>query len=171
MTTGIYLLTFAPDAYYIGQSVDIENRWKQHYDKLCKGTAARPMQIAFNKFGIPKAKILLECHKDHLDMMEGMFITSNQGPGMLNTSIPKGYTDKEIKIACASNEDLKMSTVQILARLRTYGYNIDALENEVNSLRNEGIVLSEELEKIKEKLYKTAEETFKNNKVYEKRKY
>ena len=26
-------------------------------------------------------------------------------------------------------------------------------------------------EKIKEKLYKTAEETFKNNKVYEKRKY
>ena len=46
MTSGIYLLNFKDQAFYIGQSQDIETRWKQHRDKFLKGKAAEKMQNA-----------------------------------------------------------------------------------------------------------------------------
>lgn len=76
MTSGIYKLTFSSGAYYIGKSVDIDTRWKQHADKLQKGTAAAKMQAEFNRCGLPSGEIIAECHKDHLDVMEA-FIISN----------------------------------------------------------------------------------------------
>ena len=149
MTTGIYLIVFPSERYYIGQSVDIENRWKQHFDKFSKGTAAKLMQTEFNRYGFPKTSIILECHKDHLDMMEGMFITSNLGPKILNTTIPGEYSKHEIKIATADADQLKLSTVEILHKLRVAHSNVTTLEEEVEALRDEGIVIPDELEDIR----------------------
>ena len=90
MTSGIYQLNFDNQAFYIGQSVDMETRWKQHSDKLRKGTAAAKMQDAYRQLGMPFAEILIKCHKDHLDTMENYFIHMRKAmPNCLNTSAPK----------------------------------------------------------------------------------
>lgn len=132
MTTGIYQLTFSSGRRYIGQSVDIEARWKQHADKMRKGTAAKPMQAEFNAHGFPSSDILMVCHKDHLDMMESMFINSNcikHKHLMLNTSIPKDYTNAEIYTIEKNEEYLKYSIVQLIHQVSTAKANITNLEN------------------------------------------
>ena len=98
MASGIYQLEFATGERYIGKSVDIKARWKQHADKLQKGTAAKPMQDAFEKSGhdLPIGNILLECHPDLLDAYEGMCI--NLYTPELNTSIPGRRTDEDYDI-------------------------------------------------------------------------
>lgn len=89
MTSGIYQLNFNDQAFYVGQSINIETRWKQHFDKFRKGTAAKKMQDAYNTYGLPDVSILLECHKDYLDMMENFYIATNQSYiGSLNTTAP-----------------------------------------------------------------------------------
>lgn len=74
MTSGVYKLTFASGKQYIGKSVDIETRWKQHADKFRKGTAAKLMQEEFNTYGFPDAEIVYRCHEDHLDIVEETMI-------------------------------------------------------------------------------------------------
>lgn len=89
MTSGIYQLNFDNQAYYVGQSQDMETRWKQHADKFLKGKAAAKMQDAYNQLGMPSARILIECHKDHLDNMENYYISlQKQYVNCLNTSAP-----------------------------------------------------------------------------------
>lgn len=78
MTSGIYKLTFSDGTTYIGKSVDIERRWKEHADKFAKRTAAKAMQYAYDTCGMPSTSILLECHEDHIDLMEGWFISTNR---------------------------------------------------------------------------------------------
>lgn len=90
MTTGIYQLNFNDQAFYIGQSLDIEQRWKQHSDKFRKGTAAQKMQYAYDQLGMPKFYYVLECHKDYLDIMEGYYISVQKTyPNCLNSTAPK----------------------------------------------------------------------------------
>lgn len=75
MTSGVYQLTFASGDTYIGKSINIEERWKQHMNKFYKGTAAKPMQAAFNRCGDPTGQILVECHEDHIDVVEACLIS------------------------------------------------------------------------------------------------
>ena len=89
MASGIYRLNFNNEYFYVGQSVDIDQRWRQHMDKFYKGTAAEKMQLAFNAFGDPNGEVLINCHKDYLDIMETYYIhAQKQFPGCLNTSVP-----------------------------------------------------------------------------------
>ena len=74
MTCGIYRLTFSSGNTYIGKSIDIENRWKQHYDKFRKGTAAKAMQHEYNNYGVPNTEIIYTCHEDHIDIVEESLI-------------------------------------------------------------------------------------------------
>ena len=78
MTSGVYELKFANGDRYIGKSIDIENRWKQHMDKFRKGTAARAMQNAFNTWGPPEGDILCRCHSDHIDILEACYIARHR---------------------------------------------------------------------------------------------
>ena len=87
MTSGVYQLTFPGGATYIGKSINIEERWKQHTNKMYKGTAAKNMQAAFNTYGAPMGRILRECHEDHIDVVESCFISRNQPT--LNSDRPK----------------------------------------------------------------------------------
>ena len=98
MASGIYQLEFVTGERYIGKSVDIKARWKQHADKLQKGTAAKPMQDAYQRsdFDLPLGQVLLECHGDLLDEYEGMYI--NLYTPELNTNIPARRTNEDYDI-------------------------------------------------------------------------
>lgn len=94
MTCGIYKLDFN-DYYYIGKSVNIEDRFKQHITRFNNGTAAKLLQKAFNEYGAPSYKILRQCHPDHLEVLEAVYIEAyNNSLYCLNSTIPD-ISDRE----------------------------------------------------------------------------
>ena len=71
MTCGIYILRFnTTNKVYIGQSGNIELRFKQHINKLNNGLASKTLQEAYQKYGKPTFDILLECSIEELDIEE-----------------------------------------------------------------------------------------------------
>ena len=153
MTTGIYKLTFKSGKFYIGQSVNMEVRWGQHADKFRKGTAAKHMQQEYNVSGFPSSSILIVCHKDHLDMMESMYINSSRISNrskLLNTSIPKDYTNAEIYTISNNEEYLKYSIVQLIYSISSCKANITNMQEELDTLYAEGIVLPPDTKKLVE---------------------
>lgn len=71
MTCGIYRLIFAStDSTYIGQSVHIEKRYKEHLNNLKSNRASSKLQKAYTLYGTPLLDILLECSIDELDDYE-----------------------------------------------------------------------------------------------------
>jgi hypothetical protein len=71
MSTGIYSLKFTNNLVYIGQSIDIEARYKKHCRELKNGTHTNyKLQNAYINFGIPQLEILLECSKNELNANE-----------------------------------------------------------------------------------------------------
>src|SRR5665647_1156020 len=78
MTSGVYKLTFSSGKTYIGKSINIDNRWKQHADKFAKGKAATNMQAEYDICGYPTGSIMCECHDDHIDTVEACFINRFQ---------------------------------------------------------------------------------------------
>lgn len=143
MKSGIYKLTFANGDTYVGKSVDITQRWKQHFDKLEKGTAAKNMLEVYRLLGwkFPKTEVLLECHPDVLDEYENYFI--NALKPTLNTQIPKPRTqvEQEALIRHANEGRAIYSTPVIMMTLENvHNERMEALE------RVE--VLEKELEEI-----------------------
>jgi group I intron endonuclease len=75
MTIGIYCLEFeGTDKVYIGQSNNIEYRFGQHKYSLKNNTSSEKLMEAYNLYGIPKLKILLECTESTLDENENIAI-------------------------------------------------------------------------------------------------
>lgn len=71
MTTGIYLLQFeGTDKVYIGQSLNIELRYISHKTALRCGKGSEKLQKAYQQYGMPNLKILLECEEHELDINE-----------------------------------------------------------------------------------------------------
>lgn len=71
MTIGIYCLHFnGTDKVYIGQSINIEKRLKQHKYNFSKGLSPLKLQSAFDTFGTPTIEILLESTIGELDSNE-----------------------------------------------------------------------------------------------------
>lgn len=92
MTIGIYLLRFKnTDKVYIGQSLNIEGRYKGHLYKFNKGIASNKLQQAFNTFGVPEIEILCECSEQELDKTEDeaieIFDAVNNGFNTLKSSL------------------------------------------------------------------------------------
>ncbi len=116
MTTGIYRITFPDGSDYIGKSINVEERWRQHIDKMEKGTAAKPMQMKWDKYRDFKAELLIECHEDHIDILEETLI-ARLDP-ILNTSRPKdrmpGVYDEEFDTVI---EYFKQSTLSHIENL------------------------------------------------------
>lgn len=137
MTSGIYQLNFNDQAFYVGQSINIEFRWKQHFDKFRKGTASKKMQEAYNTYGLPDTLILLECHKDYLDMMENFYIAANQSCfGNLNTTAPPLDPDIDYRWLLSNRKLLIHSQFSIIKHaVDTTGENT-ALDNELVDLKN-----------------------------------
>jgi len=73
MTIGIYKLTFG-NMVYIGQSINIENRYRKHLYLLDKNEASSKLQRAYNIYGSPTLSIIIECSIEELDYMETLYI-------------------------------------------------------------------------------------------------
>ena len=71
MTCGVYVLIFEnTDKVYIGQSTNVEKRFLEHKSSLVTTTASKKLQDAYQKFGMPKIEILLECGSSDLNTKE-----------------------------------------------------------------------------------------------------
>lgn len=71
MTCGIYILKFrGTDKVYIGQSIDIEDRFIKHKSALNRNVAAPKLQNAYHTYGSPSLEILCECSIQQLNALE-----------------------------------------------------------------------------------------------------
>ena len=144
MTSGIYKLTFRSGRYYIGKSVDIAGRWRQHYDKLRKGMGAVRLQVEFNRYKDYNQEVLLECHPDHIDIMETYFINMGDKSMMLNTTFPAPLSRAEYEPILANPDMLKFSTSTHIAVLASQGTEIEELKNQVERYKNKPAVIIKE---------------------------
>jgi hypothetical protein len=106
MASGIYRLTFSSGKYYIGKSLDLETRWKQHFNKFATGKAARPMQLEYDRCGLPQTEVIFDCHRDHIDILEELLIEQFKGPDMLNTTYPDCELTNEVAILINKSREL-----------------------------------------------------------------
>ena len=138
MTSGIYQLNFNDKAYYVGQSQDLESRWKQHADKFLKGKSAKKMQDAYDAHGMPNAVILIECHKDYLDIMENYFIAQQKTyPNCLNTTTSPLEPNINYEWLMQNTHMLKFSSIDIISDFIDVVKQRDALELEHTSVKNQ----------------------------------
>lgn len=76
MTIGIYQLIFKnTDKSYIGQSKDIEYRFKKHLQILRNNNGSIKLQEAYNKYGAPTLHIISICTLEELDTKENEYIS------------------------------------------------------------------------------------------------
>lgn len=131
MASGIYRLTFSSGKYYIGKSLDLETRWKQHFNKFATGKAARPMQLEYDRCGLPETQVIFDCHRDHIDILEELLIDQLKGPDMLNTTYPQVTRTDEVAILINKSRDLlHLSTFEHLELLHQ-------VENKITQLREQ----------------------------------
>lgn len=144
MQSGIYKLIFSSGNYYIGKSEDIPTRWKQHTAQFEKGSHSRRMQDEYYKCGHPKGVVLVECHKDHIDLMESIYIEDNRGPNCLNGNAPKAIPPVERSILLGDTADtLKFPTAIHIKTLHDQALKNIALEEELTQLKTNGVMLPE----------------------------
>lgn len=112
MTSGIYKLTFSSKNFYIGKSINIENRWKQHFDDFKKGVHAVNMQHEFDTYGFPTTHIVWTCHPDYLDIMERLTI-SELKPS-LNTVFPEPFDPEDADLLASKPPQLQHSVPTLI---------------------------------------------------------
>ena len=144
MISGIYKLTFASGRYYIGKSIDIPTRWRQHYEKLCKGTGAVKLQIEFNRYHDYNQEVLMYCHPDHIDIMETYYINCGDRGLMLNTTFPPPLSRAEYEHILSNPRLLEHSTAAHVKVLSEYAAEVRSLREEIKSLRNKPPVIIKE---------------------------
>lgn len=157
MTSGIYSIIFGGTLLYIGKSNDIERRWKEHTIKFRKGEAAKLLQDAYDTYGISKFNILLECHSDHIDLMESLFIWENWDKGLLNTTKPPELSEECINILLGNRSLLQLSTAEHIKCLNSLKEDLERRndiiqqkDGQYNNLLNKNIYVKELLEKVKD---------------------
>ena len=107
MSCGIYKITNKINGHsYVGQSVDIERRWRQHIN-FPKENSKYPLYQAFRKYGIENFifEIIEICPLEKLDEREIYFIAkyNSYHKGYNQTSGGSGSNHCKIKL---SNEDI-----------------------------------------------------------------
>jgi hypothetical protein len=142
MTSGIYLLSFHSGRHYVGKSVDIERRWEQHFKAMESGKAAKNMQEEYNKHGFPVCNIIKECHPDHLDVLEPIYIEAFLKDGSLNSDIPTVWHRPSIEEIDLVNEDeaseyWMMSTIQHLVKIKELENKLFDKDEEYGTLIHE----------------------------------
>lgn len=133
MTTGIYKLNFANTSKcYIGQSINIEVRYKQHIHLLKLGKSSKKLQKAFLDYGTPELFILLECSKEELNSSEAeaieIFNSVTQG---FNTCSTSGGTSQ---IYGEDHGNAVYSNLVIKEVLKNLVYRLDCTLGEISAL-------------------------------------
>lgn len=81
MTCGIYKIVYNDKLAYVGSSVNIERRWRQHRDTLKRGVHSNfLLQRAWDKYGVDAFKfyIIEECFKESLCEREQFHIDNDK---------------------------------------------------------------------------------------------
>jgi hypothetical protein len=152
MASGIYMLTFSSGKYYVGKSLDLETRWRQHFNKFATGKAARPMQLEYDRCGLPQTQVIFDCHRDHIDILEELLIDQLKGPDMLNTTYPQVTRTDEVAILINKSRDLlHLSTFEHLellhrveARVTKMRAEKDAAETALEQMRDSGYIMDQD---------------------------
>jgi len=150
MASGIYRLTFSSGKYYVGKSLDLETRWKQHFNKFATGKAARPMQLEYDRYGLPQTEVIFYCHRDHIDILEELLIDQLKGPDMLNTTYPQvTRTDETAILINKSHDLLHLSTFEHLELLHRVESKITEIREQkqesdtaLEAMRAEGYIMN-----------------------------
>lgn len=137
MTSGIYLLKFKDETFYIGKSVNINKRWDQHYNSMSKGNHAKLLQYAYNKCGAPDGSVLQECHQDHIDILESYYINKYWSGDILNTTRPMPLSTLEIAIVESGDEVWKLSTFDHILKWSASNDKVDSCKNKIKELEKE----------------------------------
>ena len=148
MNSGIYALEFPNEIFYIGKSDNIPRRWEEHRKSFLKGSHTKKMQWAYDIYGMPQFRVLLECHRDHIDLMESIFIHGNQDKDLLNGNKPSAVSDEESTVLLASNDELKVSTATHIRRMKYAESTLVELTVEYDDLKTTGIYLPEDVEQM-----------------------
>lgn len=154
------MLTFSSGKYYIGKSLDLETRWKQHFNKFATGKAARPMQLEYDRCGLPETQVIFNCHRDHIDILEELLIDQFKGPDMLNTTYPQvNPTDESNALINKSHDLLHLSTLEHLELLHGCEDKIAHAKNQtqqamqlVQEFRTSGYIIPEDYEIMSEEV-------------------
>ena len=87
-----YIKNLLNNKYYVGQSVRIEERWKEHRREAYNSTLNYPLYLAIRKYGIEnfEFKVIEKCNKDELDLKEQFWID-------YYNSYHNGYNQRENK--------------------------------------------------------------------------
>jgi hypothetical protein len=123
MKSGIYLLTFKDGSQYVGKSIDIERRWKEHAESMRKGKSAKNVQLAYNANGFPDARVLLVCHTDHIDLME-TYYTYKLQPN-LNSAATLSVNLDDLEYLAQFAELLTHSTADHIRCMSEYQDKVD----------------------------------------------
>lgn len=105
MSYGIYKLTFTgTDKVYIGQSKDIEKRFREHLASFRQSTASIKMMQAFNSYGVPLLEILCYCTEEDICSLEEKYISLyNSVAYGFNTMSSSGTSPKVYGETCGSS--------------------------------------------------------------------
>ena len=150
MASGIYRLMFSSGKYYVGKSLDLETRWKQHFNKFATGKAARPMQLEYDRCGLPETQVIFDCHRDHIDILEELLIDQLKGPDMLNSTYPQvNRTDEVATLINNSRDLLQLSTFEHLELLHQVESKITEIREQkqqsdaaLEAMRAEGYIMN-----------------------------
>lgn len=115
MISGIYKLIFKNGDEYIGKSNNIEKRWEEHKSSFYRNKASEKVMKAFHTHGMPEFHILIEAHKDHIDILEAYYISCERPS--LNSVIAKCIHDDEFDLLMQNQDLLKLSTVEHIATI------------------------------------------------------
>jgi hypothetical protein len=139
MKSGIYILKFDSGYCYIGKSVDISARYKQHLNSLRRGNHTSELQAHYKVWGIPGCEVLELCHPDHLDVLERSWIS--RGVNLLNKLYPNVPEDDSW--VRSYSHVLEHSTGTILK-------NMAENSRELKDLRCHGVVAPGELDRLRD---------------------
>lgn len=170
--------------FYIGKSADIKTRWRQHHDNFVKGKASSRMQAEFNRYKDYTQEVLLECHQDHIDIMETYFINySNKGmmlntifsqplpaeqydPLLANIAVLRYSTSEHVKALASQTQEIKELKIALAREqakpaivIKEYGDSttyIQELQAEIDELEVENEYLLSRLEITKGETQKTS---------------
>ena len=118
MTIGIYRLIFeGTTSCYVGQSINIETRFRQHISSLVSGTCNSKMSEAYKCFGLPVLDVLCECIESELDSLEieaiEIFDCVNNGFNMIANTTPS--TSGEDHPRCSYSNQKLLEVAKLLS--------------------------------------------------------
>ena len=121
MTIGIYILRFiGTDKVYVGQSINIESRFKSHCTDMRIGKAVKKLKEAYETYGLPTYEVIFICEKEELNDIEKEAIDIYDAiSNGFNTMSKYGFSSELYGDACGNS---KYTNEQVL---EVFGYLVE----------------------------------------------